>query len=129
MSTHFDRITINPAISHGEPSVRGLCYPVDMIRELLFAGMSHDQILAEYPDLVCEGHTRGWRAHATHPTMSDPLPPDSLDQRSIAMIWRKARTGARALPPNASATSKFSGGSNTGRELPKRWRKSLRWFG
>ena len=49
-----DRITIDPAICHGKPTIRGLRYPVEMILELLSAGMSHEEILADYPDLEPE---------------------------------------------------------------------------
>ncbi|MDZ4844694.1 MAG: DUF433 domain-containing protein [Chitinophagales bacterium] len=45
------RITIHPDICHGKPTVRGLRYPVENILELLAAGMSHEEILADYPDL------------------------------------------------------------------------------
>ena len=54
MSTFRDRITINPAICHGKPTVRGLRYPVEMILDLLSAGMSHEEILGDYPDLERE---------------------------------------------------------------------------
>ncbi|MGY4098409.1 DUF433 domain-containing protein [Nocardia sp. R16R-3T] len=49
--SRLDRITSNPAICHGKPVVRGLRYPVEMLLELLAAGMSIDEILADYPDL------------------------------------------------------------------------------
>ena len=49
-----ERITINPAICHGKPTIRGLRYPVEMILELLSAGMSTDEILADYEDLERE---------------------------------------------------------------------------
>ncbi len=45
------RITIDPQICHGKPCIRGLRYPVTTILELLAAGMSHSEILADYPDL------------------------------------------------------------------------------
>lgn len=48
------RITIDPAICHGKPTIRGLRYPVEMILELLSAGMSIDDILADYEDLERE---------------------------------------------------------------------------
>ena len=54
MSTLRDRITINPDICHGKPTVRGLRYPVEMILELLSSGMTHDEILSDYPDLEHE---------------------------------------------------------------------------
>ncbi len=49
-----ERITIDPAICHGKPTIRGLRYPVETILELLSAGMSNDEILADYEDLERE---------------------------------------------------------------------------
>lgn len=48
------RITIDPAICHGKPTIRGLRYPVELILELLSGGMSYDEILEDYPDLERE---------------------------------------------------------------------------
>ncbi len=45
------RITINPELCHGKPTIRGLRYPVEMLLELLSAGMTYDQVLADYEDL------------------------------------------------------------------------------
>lgn len=45
------RITIDPAICHGKPVVRGLRYPVQNILELLASGMTHREILEDYIDL------------------------------------------------------------------------------
>jgi uncharacterized protein (DUF433 family) len=47
----LSRITINSAICHGKPCVRGLRYPVEMLLDLLSSGMSFDEVLADYPDL------------------------------------------------------------------------------
>ena len=46
-----ERITINPEICHGKPTIRGLRYPVETILELLSSGMAIDDILADYEDL------------------------------------------------------------------------------
>jgi uncharacterized protein (DUF433 family) len=54
MPTLLDRITIDPAICHGKPTIRGLRYPVELILELLSAGMSADEVLADYEDLERE---------------------------------------------------------------------------
>ncbi|GGF20071.1 DUF433 domain-containing protein [Hymenobacter cavernae] len=48
------RITIDPNICHGQPTVRGLRYPVQNILELLASGMSDAEILADYEDLEVE---------------------------------------------------------------------------
>ncbi len=50
----MERITIDPAICHGKPTVRGLRYPVETILELLSAGMTYEEILADYEDLERE---------------------------------------------------------------------------
>jgi len=50
----IDRITIDPAICHGKPILRGLRYPVETILELLSSGMTPDEILADYEDLERE---------------------------------------------------------------------------
>ena len=52
--TLSERITIDPGICHGKPTVRGLRYPVTMILQLLGSGMSSQEILADYPDLEAE---------------------------------------------------------------------------
>ena len=48
------RITIVANICHGKPIIRGLRYPVDNMLEWLSAGMSIDEILADYEDLEKE---------------------------------------------------------------------------
>ncbi|MGI0490718.1 DUF433 domain-containing protein [Alkalinema pantanalense CENA528] len=50
----LQRITHNPDICHGKPCIRGLRYPVEMILELLSAGMTTEEILADYEDLEAE---------------------------------------------------------------------------
>ena len=51
MADLLTRITIDPAICHGKPCVRGLRYPVETLLELLSSGMTIDEILADYEDL------------------------------------------------------------------------------
>ena len=48
------RITLNPDILFGKPSIRNMRYPVSLILELLAAGMSNEEILEDYPDLEVE---------------------------------------------------------------------------
>jgi len=51
MDPLLTRITIDPAVCHGKPCIRGLRYPVEMLLELLSSGMTIDEILADYEDL------------------------------------------------------------------------------
>jgi uncharacterized protein (DUF433 family) len=50
----LERITIDPTISHGKPTIRGLRYPVEVILELLSSGMTTEAILSDYSDLEHE---------------------------------------------------------------------------
>lgn len=54
MDPRLSRITIDPEICHGKPCIRGLRYPVELILELPSAGMTHEAILADYPDLEAD---------------------------------------------------------------------------
>jgi uncharacterized protein (DUF433 family) len=54
MKNLIDRITIDPQISHGKPTIRGLRYPVENMLELLASGMTIEELLEDYPDLERE---------------------------------------------------------------------------
>jgi uncharacterized protein (DUF433 family) len=47
----LNRITINPDICFGKPTIRNMRYPVEMILDLLSAGMKNEEVLQDYPDL------------------------------------------------------------------------------
>jgi uncharacterized protein (DUF433 family) len=49
--SRLERITSDPAVCHGQPTIRGLRYTVESVLELLSAGMTIDEVLADYPDL------------------------------------------------------------------------------
>jgi hypothetical protein len=57
MGDQLSRITLNPEVCHGKPTIRGLRYPVEMLLDLLASGMSTVEILADYPDLEAEDIT------------------------------------------------------------------------
>jgi uncharacterized protein (DUF433 family) len=48
------RITIDPNVRGGKPVIRGTRITVSDILEYLAAGMSEEQILADFPDLTAE---------------------------------------------------------------------------
>jgi uncharacterized protein (DUF433 family) len=52
--TLLSRITIDPDICHGKPTIRGLRYPVENMLELLASGMTTEELLQDYPDLEKE---------------------------------------------------------------------------
>lgn len=49
--TRIDRITSDPGICHGQPTIRGLRYPVENLLELLAGGMTIEEIIEDHPDL------------------------------------------------------------------------------
>lgn len=50
----LQRITKQPDICHGRPTIRGMRYPVDVFLDLMASGMSEKEILDDYPDLERE---------------------------------------------------------------------------
>ena len=54
MDNLISRITVNENICHGKPTIRGLRYPVQVMLELMSSGMTIEELLEDYPDLVKE---------------------------------------------------------------------------
>jgi len=52
--TVFQRITVDPEICGGKPTIRGLRFPVSRLLGLLAAGESRESILKAYPYLEPE---------------------------------------------------------------------------
>jgi uncharacterized protein (DUF433 family) len=49
--SRLDRITVDPAICHGAPTIRGMRLRVQDVLELLASGMTYDEILGDYDEL------------------------------------------------------------------------------
>jgi uncharacterized protein (DUF433 family) len=54
MNTLLNRITIDPQVCGGKPCVRGTRIWVSLILDFLADGMTEEELLAEYPQLVHE---------------------------------------------------------------------------
>jgi uncharacterized protein (DUF433 family) len=50
----LERITIDPEIVHGKPSIRGMRWTVEMIFDLLGSGMTNEEILEDHQELEKE---------------------------------------------------------------------------
>lgn len=48
MENLLARVTLNPAVSQGKPTIRNMRFTVSQLLELLAAGMTHEEILADY---------------------------------------------------------------------------------
>jgi uncharacterized protein (DUF433 family) len=51
---YLERITIDPAVCHGKPCVRGMRWPVEVIMDMLSSGMSPSEIIEDHPELEKE---------------------------------------------------------------------------
>lgn len=49
-----DRITLNPQVMQGKPTIRNMRFSVAQLLELLAGGMTFEEILADYPYLELE---------------------------------------------------------------------------
>jgi uncharacterized protein (DUF433 family) len=50
----MERITVNPDVLVGKPTIRGLRISVDQIIKALAAGLTYEEILGDYPELEKE---------------------------------------------------------------------------
>ncbi|MEN0046106.1 MAG: DUF433 domain-containing protein [Bacteroidota bacterium] len=53
-NTLLNRITINPNVCHGKPTIRSKRYPVESILEYLAGGDTIEDIVEEFDDLERE---------------------------------------------------------------------------
>lgn len=49
-----ERVVVNPKVHHGEACIKGTRVPVAMIIGCLAEGMSHPEIIGQYPQLTDE---------------------------------------------------------------------------
>lgn len=54
MNNLTERITIDPEICHGKPCIRGMRFPIEVIIDMLGAGMTFEEILEDHPELERE---------------------------------------------------------------------------
>ena len=54
IASQHDRITIDPTVLVGKPTIRGLRISVEQILRALSAGVPEAELLADYPDLELE---------------------------------------------------------------------------
>ncbi|MEY4875434.1 MAG: hypothetical protein RL708_583 [Bacteroidota bacterium] len=51
MENLLHRITVSSEICHGKPAIRNMRYTVELILDLLSSGMTHVEIIEDYPAL------------------------------------------------------------------------------
>jgi uncharacterized protein (DUF433 family) len=51
MKNYLKRITLNPAVCGGKPTIRNMRFTVSQLLDLLASGMSINEVLSDYPYL------------------------------------------------------------------------------
>lgn len=51
---YFERITTDPEVMHGRPSIRNMRFTVSQMLELVAGGMTFEEILEDYPYIELE---------------------------------------------------------------------------
>ncbi len=51
MDNLLERITINPQVCKGKPTIRNMRFTVTELLQLLASGMTYDEVLGDYPYL------------------------------------------------------------------------------
>lgn len=70
-----DLISVDPAVCHGQACIRGTRIPVSVVLDCLAAGMTDDEIRAEYPTLP-HGAVRAAIAYGALLAREEVLPLD-----------------------------------------------------
>ena len=71
--SRYPRITIDPEVCSGNPCIRGMRFPVSTLLGYLAAGMSSDELLADFPFLEKEDIYQAL-AYAASDTKEEFLP-------------------------------------------------------
>jgi uncharacterized protein (DUF433 family) len=88
--SRLDRITTEPSICHGRPTIRGLRYPVENLLELLASGMTIEEVLEDHPDLERDDLLAALEFAALGGCRTN------LDYRArVSRGWRSLRYGAQ----------------------------------
>ena len=69
----LDRISSDPTICHGKPRIKGTRIPIFVILDSLAAGMTHNEIIEEYPPLT-EEDIQATLAYAARVTQQEEVP-------------------------------------------------------
>lgn len=73
MPTVADRITVHPMQCGGRPCVRGMRIRVSDVLDLLAAGLSTEQVVAELPDLQAEDVSACLRFASRRASQPEPV--------------------------------------------------------
>lgn len=79
MENLLTRITLNPEVCRGRPTIRNMRFTVAQLLELLAGGMSSSEVLNDYPFLE-EKDIRACLAYAARVSQGQSSFPGSVDE-------------------------------------------------
>src|SRR5574340_486569 len=88
----LDRITIDPKVCLGQPTVHGTRITVSVVLKMVAAGKSVQDVLAAYPELETEDVQQAMRSAAW--VVSDQIP--ALSARYMMGVYVSHRFGSQA---------------------------------
>lgn len=88
MNALLNRITIDPNICFGKPTIRGTRIWVSLILDMLADGMSIAEVLEEYPHLIIED-IQAAIAYSTEMSCKQHADISTISQ--IQPLWKKKR--------------------------------------
>ena len=95
-----NRISIDPQICHGKPCIKGTRIMVSVILDNLAAGLTVDEIIAEYPPLTRED-VYAALAYASELVREEELLPSLARERSQPSCSASCTgTGSTRTPPS-----------------------------
>jgi len=98
--TRLERITSDPSICHGRPTIRGLRHPVENLLELLASGMTIDEIVADHPERERDDLLAALEYAAV---AGGPAPAGAAGRRlSLSRVTRTSNLACRPRCPSAS---------------------------
>jgi uncharacterized protein (DUF433 family) len=77
METLLERITLNPTICNGRPSIRNMRFTVGQLLQLLASGMTEAQLLADY-DYLEQEDIKACLLYASHIVNKKMIVPKEL---------------------------------------------------
>ncbi len=96
----FLRVAADPAVGREQPTIRGLRYTVESVLELLAAGMTVNEVLADYPDLERDDLLpRSSSVLARRDAAWSRYPPREVPDQRAAADGRVVVTKDRAAAP------------------------------
>ena len=103
-----DLITVEPGKRSGKPCIRGMRKTVTHVLECLASGMSAEEILTDFPELMGKAISRRAPRAGSQPPVRVPVPRPPADPRFSNLLLPRPAAGDQR-PSNTSGPRKLYG--------------------